>query len=55
MSLMFLLVLISVICGVVCRAVARRRGLDPVFWLVMGVAFGPLALPLVLLTDWKKA
>lgn len=55
MSPMFLLVPISVICGVVCRVVARRRGLDPVFWLVMGVAFGPLALPLVLLTDWKKA
>jgi hypothetical protein len=55
MTAIFLSVLLSVTCGVVCRVAARRRGLDPVFWLVMGVAFGPMALPFVMFTDWKKA
>jgi NhaP-type Na+/H+ or K+/H+ antiporter len=31
------------------RILARRKGLDPVFWGVMGALFGPLALPFILL------
>jgi len=29
-----------------CHAIAKRRGGNPVFWGVMGLLFGPLAMPL---------
>ena len=35
--------------------IARRRGVSPVFWGVMGFAFGPLALPFVFLFRKKRA
>lgn len=32
---------------------AKKKGLDPVFWGVMGGMFGPLALPFILLARPK--
>lgn len=34
---------------------AKKKGLDPVFWGVMGGLFGPLALPFILLAKSKKS
>jgi hypothetical protein len=28
-----------------CHAIAKSRGAKPVFWVVMGALFGPLAIP----------
>ena len=31
------------------RVIALKKGLNPVFWGLMGAAFGPLMLPFILL------
>ena len=35
--------------GIICHFLAKSRGANPVFWGVMGVLFGPLAIPFVFL------
>lgn len=37
------------------QILARKKGLDPVFWGLMGGFFGPLALPFVLLAKPRKS
>jgi hypothetical protein len=49
--LMALLLLASVVA---CHAIAKRRGGNPVFWGVMGLLFGPLAIPFALLARPKR-
>ena len=39
-----------IICGVFCHYIAKNRGANPSFWGVMGIIFGPLALPFVFLS-----
>ena len=39
-----------IISAIICHYVAKSRGANPVFWGVMGVVFGPLAIPFVFLT-----
>ena len=48
---MYILLVFSIfiISGVVCHLAARSRGLKPVFWGIMGLLFGPLAIPFVYL------
>jgi hypothetical protein len=46
-----LLLLASVVA---CHAIAKRRGGNPVFWGVMGLLFGPLAIPFALLARPKR-
>ena len=36
------------------HVMARRKGLNPVFWGVMGGLLGPLVIPLILLAKSKK-
>ena len=43
--LMALLLLASVVS---CHAIAKRRGGNPAFWGLMGLLFGPLAIPFAL-------
>ena len=38
-----------IISGITCHYVAKSRGANPVFWGVMGVIFGPLAIPFAFL------
>ncbi len=46
---------IFLISGVVCHLIAKARGLKPVFWGIMGLLFGPLAIPFVYLSrDTEK-
>ena len=33
---------------------AKKKGLDPVFWAVMGGLVGPLAIPFILLAESKN-
>ena len=44
-----LLIGIFMTSGIVCHIVARRRNANPVFWGVLGVAFGPIVIPFVFL------
>lgn len=37
----------TLLCTGVCFYVAKRRGLNTRFWVVMGLVFGPLAIPFV--------
>jgi len=36
-----------VVSAILCHFVAKNRGANPIFWGVMGVIFGPLAIPFV--------
>ncbi len=45
------LVLLFIILG---HSLARRKGLNPVFWGVMGGLFGPLILPFIMLAKPRK-
>lgn len=38
---------VAIICGTICHFMAKSRGANPVFWGVMGILFGPLAIPFV--------
>lgn len=49
--LMALLLLASVVS---CHAIAKRRGGNPVFWGVMGLLFGPFAIPFASLERPKR-
>ncbi len=46
-----LLLLASVVS---CHAIAKRRGGNPVFWGVMGLLFGPFAIPFASLERPKR-
>ena len=48
------LILAIVFFVYLARVLAKKKGLDPVFWAVMGGLFGPLAIPFVLLAKSKK-
>jgi len=35
--------------AIICHYLAKSRGANPVFWGVMGILFGPFAIPFVFL------
>lgn len=41
-------------CAVICHYLAKNRGANPVFWGVMGLVFGPLAIPFVLMAKAQQ-
>lgn len=43
------LILVIVVFAYLAHILAKRKGLNPVFWGAMGAFFGPLALPFILL------
>lgn len=45
----YLLLAVTAASIIICHLIAKKRGLNPIFWGVMGLAFGPLAIPLVCL------
>lgn len=53
---MFMLILgiVFLVSAIICHAVARRRAANPVFWGVMGLVFGPLAIPFVLMAGTRQ-
>lgn len=44
----WVLLLINILCIALCYKIARQRHLNVAFWAVMGLLFGPLALPLLM-------
>ena len=46
---LFIIIIISFMCGVFCYIIAKKKGLRPVFWGVVGFMFAPLAILFVLL------
>ena len=53
---MFLIVLVIllILSAVACHFIAKGRGLNSVFWGVMGGIFGPLAIPFIFLSKPKR-
>lgn len=49
------LMLFVIVFVYACHVIARKKGLDPIFWGVMGGIFGPLALIIVLLKKSVKS
>lgn len=41
---------VFIISGLVCHYIAKSRGANPAFWGVMGIIFGPLAIPFVFMS-----
>ena len=54
MIVVIALIVIALVSAAVCRVIALRRGLNPALWVVLGVAFGPLAVALALLVPGKS-
>ncbi len=50
MEYMILLTVISIISIPVCYFVAKKRGSNKVFWVIMAGLFGPFAVPFVFLS-----
>lgn len=48
------LILFIVFFVYVCHVLAKKKGLDAVFWGVMGGLFGPLAILVILLKKSSK-
>jgi len=46
-------ILISVLFGVLCYYIAGRKGYNKQFWLIMGILFGPFALPFIIIGKKK--
>jgi hypothetical protein len=46
-------ILISLLFGVLCYYLAGRKGYNKQFWLIMGILFGPFALPFIILGSKK--
>jgi hypothetical protein len=45
MTAILLMALVLLASVVACHAIAKRRGGNPVFWGLMALLFGPLAIP----------
>ena len=50
----FVYLLISLVIGIYCHMMAKRHGRNPVFWGVMGVTFGPFAIPFIFFIPEKR-
>jgi predicted Kef-type K+ transport protein len=46
-DMLLISLVISAVFAVICGMIASRRKLRVTFWVVMGFAFGPFALPFV--------
>ncbi len=49
------LILIIIFFVFLAQFIAKKKGLDPVYWAVMGGIFGPLAIPVILFIKSKKS
>lgn len=43
----YALIALTLVSAAACYLIAERRGANAPFWLIMGVLFGPFALPFV--------
>ena len=54
MTAILLTALLLLASVVACHAIAKRRGRNPVFWGLMGLLFGPLAIPFAAAARLKR-
>jgi hypothetical protein len=54
MTAILVMALVLLASVVACHAIAKRRGGNPVFWCVMGLLFGPFAIPFAFLVRPKR-
>lgn len=54
MGSIIIFLLIPIVCAGICYSVAKKRSADVPFWVVMGLLFGPFALPFVFMAKEKK-
>ena len=47
MALFYASIIVTIISTAICYFVAKQRKANAVFWLVMGAALGPFAIPFV--------
>jgi hypothetical protein len=47
-------ILISLLFGALFYYMAGRKGYNKQFWLIMGILFGPFALPFIILGNKKN-
>lgn len=40
-----LLPIIGTLCSVTCYMIAEKKNCNPMYWALLGLVFGPLALP----------
>lgn len=50
----YFLVGIAIVSASICHHVAKRKGLNAAFWIVLGSFFGPLAIPFVFIAKSKN-
>jgi len=51
MGIVYLFFAIIAVSAIVAAVIAKKRGLNPIFWSVMGLICGPLVIPFVF---WAK-
>ena len=49
-----IIIMIPIGCAVLLWFMADKRGLNTLFWAMMGAVFGPFAIPFIFLTKEKK-
>jgi hypothetical protein len=49
------ILVVVIFCAVLCHQLARKNGKRPLLWGVMGLLFGPFAIPFVLMPGKKTA
>ncbi len=47
MTITYSLLIFSILCVYVCYSVAKGKGANVRFWVIMGLLLGPLAVPFV--------
>lgn len=45
-----IMIITIVVSAALCHTIAKQRGANPVFWGVIGLLFGPFAIPFVFLS-----
>ena len=55
MTGMIIISLISISCAILLWNIADKRGVNTLFWAVMGAVFGPFAIPFIFLTKNRSS
>lgn len=53
MPTMYALPILILVCTGICYSVAKKRGANVPYWVVMGALIGPFAIPLVFFSKPK--
>jgi hypothetical protein len=48
------LLLVSIVCAGICYAIAKKRGSNVPYWMVLALLIGPFAVPFVFYSKSKN-